>query len=691
MNQANYQTWQRGNETFLAASLEWLRLRLERMASGIPISSGDSGMRTSWFSRLFGQAQPSNNPQPVRRVTDHDLQRAESKMRDAEKLEPPPMLALIATRLGLSLFERNVLLLCAAMELDTRIAGLCACAQDNATRPYPTFALALALFDDPAWDALSPERGLRYWRLLEINQSAAQTLTASALRADERMVGAIKGLEYLDDRLAPLLTPLGSTYNELPLPPSQQLGVDQIVQAFQPSTSHTLLPALELVGTDANSAQSIAQHAATALNLPLYRLPLEHLGTQPADLETLARLWQRESLLSPVALYIDTHDHDAPNLSLRHFLERGDGVVMIGTREVRASPGRATITIEVGKPSPFEQSELWTALLGNPTTAARISSQFNLGTSEIRAIAAATPLTTASLESVWDACRAVTRARLDALAAQLEARATWNKLVLPEAETKLLHQITNQVRSRATVYQDWGFARSMNRGLGINALFAGESGTGKTMAAEVIANELRLDLYRIDLSSVVSKYIGETEKNLRKIFDAAEDGGMILFFDEADALFGKRSEVRDSHDRYANIEINYLLQRIEMYRGLAILATNMKAALDTAFTRRLRFIVQFPFPGIAERKRLWEQVFPQETPKATLELDRLARFDLTGAGIHNAALNAAFLAANDGTQVSMNHVLEAIRTEYRKLERPVNEADFRMLEVVKPIREGAVV
>jgi SpoVK/Ycf46/Vps4 family AAA+-type ATPase len=227
-----------------------------------------------------------------------------------------------------------------------------------------------------------------------------------------------------------------------------------------------------------------------------------------------------------------------------------------------------------------------------------------------------------------------------------------------------------------------GFHRKMNRGLGISALFTGESGVGKTMAAEVIANELRLNLYRIDLSAVVSKYIGETEKNLRRLFDAAEDGGAILFFDEADALFGKRSEVKDSHDRYANIEVNYLLQRMEAYRGLAILATNMKSALDTAFVRRLRFIVNFAFPGQAERQAIWQKVFPPETPTAALDFERLARLSLTGGSIHNIALNAAFLAVQAGTSVTMPLILEAARTEFRKLERPINEADFRMMEPV---------
>jgi SpoVK/Ycf46/Vps4 family AAA+-type ATPase len=218
----------------------------------------------------------------------------------------------------------------------------------------------------------------------------------------------------------------------------------------------------------------------------------------------------------------------------------------------------------------------------------------------------------------------------------------------------------------------------MNRGLGISVLFAGESGTGKTMAAEVIANELNLNLYRIDLSQVVSKYIGETEKNLRRLFDAAEDGGAILFFDEADALFGKRSEVRDSHDRYANIEINYLLQRMETFQGLAILATNTKGSLDPAFVRRLRFIVDFPYPGLVERKTIWQKAFPAQTPIDNLDFERLARFNLTGGSIHNIALNAAFLAANALQPVNMRFVLDAAKTEFRKTEKSVIDAEFKL-------------
>jgi SpoVK/Ycf46/Vps4 family AAA+-type ATPase len=227
------------------------------------------------------------------------------------------------------------------------------------------------------------------------------------------------------------------------------------------------------------------------------------------------------------------------------------------------------------------------------------------------------------------------------------------------------------------VYDDWGFAAKSARGLGVSALFAGESGTGKTMAAEVLARELQLDLYRIDLSSVVSKYIGETEKNLRRVFDAAEDAGAVLLFDEADALFGKRSEVKDSHDRYANIEVSYLLQRMEAYRGLAILTTNMKGALDGAFQRRLRFVVHFPFPDQAQREAIWRSVLPAQLPTDRIDCRKLAQLHVAGGAIRNIALNAAFLAADRQEAVAMPHLLQAAHAEAAKRERPLAEAETR--------------
>ena len=249
--------------------------------------------------------------------------------------------------------------------------------------------------------------------------------------------------------------------------------------------------------------------------------------------------------------------------------------------------------------------------------------------------------------------------------------------MLPTRQKGTLRQIASHVRHRLTVYEQWGFAAKSARGLGISALFAGDSGTGKTLAAEVLARELHLELYRIDLAAVVSKYIGETEKNLRRVFDTAEDSGAILLFDEADALFGKRSEVKDSHDRYANIEVSYLLQRMEAYSGLAVLTTNSKAALDSAFMRRLRFVVSFPFPDAPQREALWRSVFPAAAPLAALDYAKLARLSATGGSIRNIALNAAFDAAEAGEPVSMRHLLAASHAEAVKRERPLSDAETR--------------
>ena len=365
-------------------------------------------------------------------------------------------------------------------------------------------------------------------------------------------------------------------------------------------------------------------------------------------------------------------------------LDRLVGATFLAVRESWSGLRRAAFTIDVVKPTPAEQAAAWSSALGlaGADSPAMLAGQFDLGFHAIKQIAndalADSAGNPASLQDrLWDAGVAMTRPQLDMLARRIPTVAAWNDIVLPEAERLLLQHIAGQVAQRSKVYETWGFGQKMSRGLGMSVLFSGESGTGKTLAAEVLAHELRMNLYRIDLSAVVSKYIGETEKNLRRLFDAAESGGTILFFDEADALFGKRSEVKDSHDRYANIEINYLLQRMEAYRGLAILATNMKSALDTAFLRRLRFIVRFPFPGVAERKAMWQNVFPAGVPKAALDYDRLARLNITGGHIHNIALNAAFLAAAAGTGVTMPLVLDAARSEFRKIDRPINEADFR--------------
>ncbi|MEH2362944.1 ATP-binding protein [Nostoc sp.] len=650
----NLDSWRANNEEYLANELAWLRWRL------------------SEFAQLPDIEKP--------KVTE---------MAIVEGMNPSTALVLLSQKLDLSDFEQQVLLLCIAMELDPGIAPLCAKASDNSHQPYPTFALALSLFDEPTWDALCWERPLRYWRLIEIHQSGVQPLTTSGLRVDERILNYVKGLNSLDDRLVSLLMPMETAEWNVKLPPSQNAVVQTIIQQLHQTHREQRLPIIQLVGADSLSKQLIAQHVAAQLDKYVYRLSVELLPTQAGELETIARLWHRESLLLPLALYLDAQEIDTKPttegqaLPLHRFLTRSGGLLFLSTREVRQL-GLPTIVVDVEKPTLREQKATWTEALGGVADSSPqvLATQFNLNLVKIEQIAqqvlAETPNSKIQ-NRLWSACLASTRPQLDTLAQRLDPKATWDNIVLPAEETNLLHQIADQIRQRSLVYQQWGFHNRMNRGMGISVLFAGESGTGKTMAAEVIANDLQLNLYRIDLSSVVNKYIGETEKNLRRLFDAAEDGGAILFFDEADALFGKRSEVKDSHDRYANIEVNYLLQRLEAYRGLAILATNLKSSLDHAFMRRLRFIVNFPFPGVAERQVMWQKVFPPETPIQDLDFNRLARLNMTGGSIHNIALNAAFLAAGTGTPVTMQLMLAAARAEFRKLDRPVNEADFRVL------------
>jgi SpoVK/Ycf46/Vps4 family AAA+-type ATPase len=653
-------SWENLNERYLAAALQWLRIRLRQFA----------------------------DPEHASR---DDLEEAEAALHAAAEADPPPAALLLQHRLGLTPFERDVLMLCAAVDLDPSIPALCAVAQGDPRMAYPTFALALALFDDPAWDALVPRGALRYWRLVEITQPAGQPLTSSPLRADERIVSYVKGLNYLDDRLEPLLTAAEPPTTD-DLPPSQQEVVDSIAGRWGLMDADEVPPVIQLVGPDVPTKRMVAARAAAWLGRSLYSLAAQTLPSTPADLEDLARLWHRESILTAVALYLDAQEidmaarDDPKSEAVARFLVRSDGVTFLGTREVWPNVPREQAVFDVDRPTAAEQRDAWEAELPLEEAerlASDLAGQFSLNLPAIQRVAReALALPVAESDELgrrlWDECLLTTRPRMDALAQRLEPVATWDDIVLPEPELALLRRIANQLRHRMTVYETWGFARRMNRGLGISALFAGASGTGKSMAAEVIANDLRLALYRIDLSAVVSKYIGETEKNLARLFDAAEEGGALLLFDEADALFGKRSEVKDSHDRYANIEINYLLQRMEAYRGVAILATNMKSALDTAFMRRLRFIVSFPFPSALERRLMWEKAFPGATPTEELDWTRLASLPATGGMIHNISLNAAFSAADRGEPVSMDVILDVARAEFRKLELPIVDRHFEL-------------
>jgi SpoVK/Ycf46/Vps4 family AAA+-type ATPase len=703
------EAWLEQNNRYLEASLQWLRLRLQKLIPEQPIapslplpspansSANYSPKETASkrFSKWIGAASKPQKellllPEGKLPSLDEQIEAAADAREAAAGIDPPPALLLLANGFDLSPFERDTLLLCAAQEFDPSLGQLCAEAQDCQSRNFPTFSLAITLFDDPRWDALSAHRPLRYARLIEISQPGAMPLTSSALRADERIVNFLKGLNVLDDRLSVLVQAL-SPDEDAALSASQCEVVDSIIQRLSRMATESSLPVMQLISTDAGSRLSAARRVCELTNRRLYSLSIETLPAQLPEIETFVRLWQRESVLLPVALYIDADQGEhtsAETSALLKFLSRPVGMVFVGVRETPLRISATNFSVDVEMPSASEQCDEWTTMLGvvapeldSHESAKLLAGQFNLNLNDIRSAAEMSVQALSEDEKIeqrlWRTCRDFVRPRLDSLAQRLDPKATWDDLVLPDEQTALLRQIVGQVRERHKVYDQWGFAEVMNRGFGISAMFVGESGTGKTMAAEVIANDLGLNLYRIDLSAVVNKYIGETEKNLRKLFDAAERGGAILFFDEADALFGKRSEVKDSHDRYANIEINYLLQRMEAFSGLAILATNMKGALDTAFMRRLRFIVNLPFPGVKERKQIWQKALPSQTPQRDLDYDRLARLNVSGGNIHTIALNAAFLAAQNGQAVTMPLLLSAARVELRKLEKAFSEAEFR--------------
>ena len=678
--------WLAANGAYLNRELTLLRRRIGALAeraddlASLPPTTAVHP-RAAGLRRWFHYGPSSSKAEPVAPPVDAlaGPEATEDATEAIDSREPryAPALTVLAQRLGLSEFERQLLLMCAAMEFDTGFGALCARAQPGSGNKGPTFELALAALDNPAWDVLSPERPLRYWRLIEIHQPAAQPLVSSALRADERIVNYIKGLNYLDDRLAPLVESIADD-GDTALPPSQSAIADAITahlaDGIQP-------PLFQLLGDSAASKLAVARAVAAQAGTRLYRLRGDAAPTAQGESETFVRLWQREAALLPLALYIDAEDIEPAHVqAVERLLNRCGGLVFVASARAWRDVARPTTIFEVAKPLAAEQHQLWRDALGaeGDHQAALLAGQFNLDQAAIDTIVLGA--TAASEGMLWAAALAQTRPALDQLAQPIRPKAGWDDIELPMRERAQLAEIAAQVRNRTAVYDDWGFRARLSRGLGISVLFAGDSGTGKTMAAEVLARELDLLLYRIDLSGVVSKFIGETEKNLRKLFDAAEDGGAILFFDEADALFGKRSEVKDSHDRYANIEINYLLQRMEGYRGLAILTTNMKSALDQAFVRRLRFIVNFPFPGTAERAAIWDKVFPPAVDTRALDFGRLARLNLTGGSIHNIALNAAFAAVAAGSELTMPIVLEAARSEFLKLEKPINEADFRWLE-----------
>ncbi|MEH1891904.1 MAG: ATP-binding protein [Nostoc sp.] len=651
--------WYDANQQYLSASIALIRHTLEQYTVNL-LNSSD---------------KLSNNDK-----YEQDLQKA------ADALPAPSALERICQIFGLSAFERDVLLLCAAMELSSNFSSVCSVAQPEEQKPYPTLGLALAALPNPQWDVITPYAPLRRWRLIKIGE--AHALTLCPLQIDERILHYLFGIQYLDEGLSGMIEPLQS-HNDLV--PSHQTVAEKIVAVLLHTPTTGELPVIQFHGMESANKRDIAVTVSEMLGLQLNTMSAHLVPVIPNELDNFIRLWNREILLSASAMLINCDELDTTDMArlkaIAHLIEHLNGVLMITSQDKMTVKQRPTVSFDIHKPTLEEQGAVWREALSDLVPQLNgsvniLANQFNLSAVSIQAACAqvAGHLSQKQENSdinniLWDVCRIQARPRLDELAQRIEPVADWEDLVLPPLHKQVLHELVAHVRQRNTVYGSWGFGGKSARGLGITALFAGASGTGKTLAAEVLASVLRLDFYRIDLSSVISKYIGETEKNLRQVFDAAQESGVILLFDEADALFGKRSEVKDSRDRYANIEVSYLLQSMEAYPGLAILTTNLKSSIDTAFLRRIRFVLQFPFPDTIQRAEIWRRVFPTSTPTQGLDPMKLAKLNVAGGNIRNIALNAAFLAADAGESVQMKHLLRATQSEYSKLEKPLTDAE----------------
>jgi SpoVK/Ycf46/Vps4 family AAA+-type ATPase len=453
---------------------------------------------------------------------------------------------------------------------------------------------------------------------------------------------------------------------------------------------------LEFVGACGTGKRGVASALASALDLELLVVDAKRLAASAIDAEQVLALAVRDAWFRDALLYV--RNADALREDARLPLERltaaladypGLGIIASTSQLPVDASLRGALRWSFGVPPAEVRERLWSAALERhdgllePGVSRSLAERFRLIPADIDGAAALARARSSLNEAgrvsavdLFNAAREQRGAALEQLAVRTRPTRSWNELVLPGDQQAQLRELCERAAQHRFVLDDWDFASKLPRGRGINALFAGPSGTGKTMAAEVIASALGVDLWRIDLASVVSKYIGETEKNLDRIFSAAESANGVLLFDEAEALFGKRSEVRDSHDRYANIEVAYLLQKMEQFDGIAILATNLRGNLDEAFVRRLAFSVHFPVPDESSRRRIWDGIFPSPLPLGDdVDFDQLARdVQLTGGHIHNIALAAAYLAAADGRVVTMSHLLEATRREYQKLGKHVPAA-----------------
>jgi SpoVK/Ycf46/Vps4 family AAA+-type ATPase len=604
------------------------------------------------------------------------------------------------------------LLICLAPELDLRYERLYAYLQDDVTKKRPGVDLILNLlcscFEDklrarPRIESDAPL--LRHHMLHLFDDPSYQNppWLGKYLKVNERVVNYLLDSDEIDTRLLSYVrhTIPQARFDDLLLPSDVKRHLMSLAQNKRTRDDGLIF---YFQGPYGVGKQITAEAICRDLGIGLLAVDGECLlNTEGSSFDEMVHLAGREALLQNAAIYWNGFDAllaDDRRASLDMLLRELEGwrglTFLAGDitwEPMDALHIKAFVRIEIPRPSYAERVQLWARSLDGDTSLASdvdmsaLANKFRFSGGQILD-AAVTARNLArwrdpenghvTLDDLYSACRLQSNRKLATLAQKITPHYTWDDIVLPTDRLEQLKEICNYVKYRSLVYDKWGFDRKLSMGKGLNALFAGPSGTGKTMAAEIMARELGLDLYKIDLSSVVSKYIGETEKNLARIFAEAETSNAILFFDEADALFGRRSEVRDSHDRYANIEISYLLQKMEEYEGVVILATNLRKNMDDAFVRRMHFTIEFPFPNENDRRLIWERIWPDDTPRTSeLDLDFIAsRFEVAGGNIRNIALGAAFLAADDGGAVNMVHLTRATQREFQKMGKVMMGTEF---------------
>ncbi len=611
----------------------------------------------------------------------------------------------LAQRFNLSPAEVDILLLTIAIELEPNYETLYAYLQNDVTRKRPSVNLALNLIcrsereKIDARPVFSPSASLFANHLLELAEQPhdrSAPLLHKFLKVDETIIAFLLDQPPTGAHAALLINP---TYvnHASEMNPDTQKRLRNLAAYLGRGDRRAI--ALRLIGQSEAALSSAAEALAQLLNRRLILVDLAQLGGDEAAVAKLVRdsvLWRalvgvrdRETAPNGGENQIISQTQSSLWEALRIF---GEPLLLLGSESAfaRIPTNLRVWQLEVQSPGFNMRRQTWEVALKGASSGAdpaRLADTFRFGGQRIRQtvdmarslVAVRNPAQVQpEIQDLLDAGRALTSPQVGRFAIRIEPRYSWTDIVLPQEKAQQLKNIAAWIKYRRVVHRDWGFGQKLSRGKGLNVLFTGPSGTGKTMAAEVLAGELSLDLYQIDLSSVVSKYIGETEKNLSAIFREAEQSQALLFFDEADALFGKRTEVKDAHDRYANIEVNYLLQRVEQYEGVVILATNLQQNLDDAFLRRMQEVLEFPFPDQTLRERIWRGHFPKDTPRdKEIDFKFLAQnFKWPGGNIKNIVLSAAFLAAQESKPINMSHLILATKAEYQKEGKLAVKTDF---------------